>query len=263
VLVQFAGKVGAAVQMRSIVPEPQIRIDTGLRLNRTTPLHFIAYHIHLRDMSYSSNTRVKHCVDELATLLCGLGVGPHAASAALRMLRPAKGGVEHISAIRARIRQSILNNHSNGDAQLELNKFEKLCDDVQRTNPKLLNPFLQLLQPLSFMPEQHAVSGRLSEFSAKPAAESAFTGVNVEMGSNGREDDVQKRSPGFKIERGSNGQDVDVEASAAVWVSKDVETLLLVDVIYVLQVRSSPLTSLKYSYPYIHCAAMFVPGHLG
>lgn len=191
-------------------------------------------------MSYNNNARVKQCVEELEVLLNGPGVDQKAVSTALRLLRPAKGGVEHIAAIRARIRQSILNNYSSEDAQLELNKFEKHCDAVQRVNPKLLNPFLQILQPLSFAPERPGPSGRLTDFTGKSANGLAFTGDAGETIKDSSVPNNGMASVHAGIPAAASTavvHEIDVDAANAVWISTGVERTLLVDVIYILQVR--------------------------
>ena len=201
-------------------------------------------------MNYSGNERVRQCVTELATLLNEQN-GPSKTDIdrAIRLLRPAKGPVEHIAAIKARIRQSILNHSTDsGDAQLELNKFEKSCDEVRKINPNLLNPFLALLQPLSFSASNKSSTSHLLATSTKPASQTAFTTeeklpesvfIPKERDNVGLEELPTRRSEGLEDSQ-------NVENANIIWVSKDTEQALLVDLIYVMQVNTSIIDSILY-----------------
>lgn len=193
-----------------------------------------------RAMNHSNSIHIRKCVKELAELL-----NPDSEPStnveidrAIRLLRPAKGSTEHSTAIRARIRQTILNQsaESNSDGQLLLNKFEKQCEAVRKVNPSILNPFLAVLQPLSFKAEKKQNNTQSKHFSnlaeRKSNGDGAFS------------DNVGTASFNSEAKAVALGQSTEEQAvvdsmvvqSDLVWVSSEVEHLLLVDLIYVLQV---------------------------
>jgi hypothetical protein len=189
-------------------------------------------------MNYGASTRVQQCVAELASIL-NTGNSPVEnadVNKAIRILRPSKGSVEHISAIRARIRMAILNNSSHNDAQLELTKFEKQCDAIQKLNPKLLNPFLAILQPLSFAPENAVKASHLSQPQQKSPSDRAFTGEETTVHESQARETSSLPEPPAHVAALKNDASAGVAASESIWVSKAVERALLVDLIYVFQV---------------------------
>jgi hypothetical protein len=190
-------------------------------------------------MNYAASTRVQQCVAELASILNtgGNPVDSSEVSKAIRLLRPSKASVEHISAIRARIRMTILNNSSHNDAQLELAKFEKQCDAIQKLNPKLLNPFLTILQPLSFAPQSNVTVSHLSQPQQRSITELAFTGEETTVHESQARESTLAAEPQAHMTALKNDASECVAASENIWVSKTVERALLVDLIYVLQVR--------------------------
>lgn len=187
-------------------------------------------------MNYSNNTHINKCVNELAELLNPENniVTRTDVDRAIRLLRPSKGSTEHTTAIRARIRQTILNQcgESNPDGQLLLNKFEKQCDLVRKVNPNLLSSFLAILQPLSF---RAANSTQVKPF------------VNLTERKNNTDGSFSNFATGAAALSVESKLDETIEEQTAVdsrvfqsdlvWVTSEVEHLLLVDLIYVLQVR--------------------------
>lgn len=141
-------------------------------------------------MDLNKNPVVKEKVRELGLLIKEANHATYGESAptvvrlttaeverAVRLLRPntssAKQTQDYAGAIRTRLRSAILSHHSaaqrfqagsghkNGadathrkEGQLQLAKFERLCDDVRKHKPRLLHPLLLLLQPLAFQEQQ-------------------------------------------------------------------------------------------------------------
>lgn len=183
-------------------------------------------------MNYNNNPHVKKCVRELAELLNQEADSTSTADIdrAIRLLRPSKGTIEHSGAIAATIRRAIFNKSSSSisDGQLLLNKFENQCDVVRKINPELLNPFLAVLQPLSFKAEKSAPSRQFSSLTDKKS-EGAFSNTTIGVASESKSTDNYFPEEQLVV-------DTRVLQSDLVWVSNDVEHLLLVDLVYVLQV---------------------------
>jgi len=192
-------------------------------------------------MNYNSNARVKACVKELAELLNpeSDGVENSQLEKAIRLLRPAKGTNDHSAAIKTRIRLSILNNSaglSSGDGQLQLNKFENQCDAVSKINPKLLNPFLTVFEPLSFRPERNISTSHLAVKNDKKVDERAFTVNGATSDEPPAVVQPPQAFPSASFFEPDDNQLKVLEADT-VWVSREVEHTLMVDLIYVFQVR--------------------------
>lgn len=191
-------------------------------------------------MNYNSNTRVKACVEELASLL-----NPNAervdVEKVVRLLRPAANStIPHNAAIRACIKRSILNNSNgspNEDGQLQLNKFEKQCDAVRKINPNLLDPFLAIFEPLSFKPDRSSLS-QIAAPSIKKQGERPFTDNKVSLNTI-TPSDVSTQHLVFRASNTFEQDDHQLKVLEAetVWVSKEVEHTLMVDLIYVFQVE--------------------------
>lgn len=191
-------------------------------------------------MNYNSNPRVKACVQELAALLNpeSDGVENSQLEKAIRLLRPAKGSNDHSAAIKTRIRLSILNNSAgsaNGDGQLQLNKFENQCDAISKINHKLLNPFLTVFEPLSFRPERSISASHLAVRADKKVEERAFTGNGATSSDPPAAVQPPQAFPAASFFEPDDNQLKVLEADT-VWVSKEVEHTLMVDLIYVFQV---------------------------
>ena len=190
-------------------------------------------------MNYNSNSRVKACIEELAAL-----VNPNAekidVEKVVRLLRPAgSNAVPHSAAIRACIKRSILNNSNgspNEDGQLQLSKFEKQCDAVRKINPNLLDPFLSVFEPLSFKPERISAN-HVAAPSIKKLGERAFTNTN-ESSNVITPPDIASQQQSSRSANLFEQDDhhVKVLEAETVWISKEVEHTLMVDLIYVFQV---------------------------
>eukprot|EP01032_Pedospumella_encystans_P014403 gene14403-16542_t len=189
-------------------------------------------------MNYNSNSHVKACIEELAVLL-----NPNAEKVdvekVVRLLRPASSSaVPHSAAIRACIKRSILNNSNgspNEDGQLQLSKFEKQCDAVRKINPNLLDPFLSVFEPLSFKPERISAN-HVAAPSVKKQGERAFTDNSASSNIITPPDVAspqQTSRSGNPFER--EDHHVKVLEAETVWVPKEVEHTLMVDLIYVFQ----------------------------
>lgn len=192
-------------------------------------------------MNYNSNLRVKSCVEELAALL-----NPNAEKVdvekVVRLLRPAgSSAVPHSAAIRACIKRSILNNYNgshNDDGQLQLSKFEKQCDAVRKINPNLLDPFLSIFEPLSFKPERVGMN-HVAAPSIRKEGERPFTDSNAVSNSIAPPAVIsQHNAPRSAKTFEQDDHQLQVLEAETVWVSKEVEHTLMVDLIYVFQVSS-------------------------
>lgn len=191
-------------------------------------------------MNYNSNSRVKGCIEELAALL-----NPNAEKVdvekVVRLLRPAgSSAVPHNAAIRACIKRSILNNSNgspNEDGQLQLSKFEKQCDAVRKINPNLLDPFLSVFEPLSFKPERismnHVAAPSMKKQGERPFTDSSASSNLMTPSDIASQQQTLRSANLFE----QDDHHVKVLEAESVWVSKEVEHTLMVDLIYVFQVR--------------------------
>jgi hypothetical protein len=194
-------------------------------------------------MNYSSNAKVTACVKELAALLIpGVdSIDDSDIQKTVRLLRPAKGTNDHSVAIRTRIRQAILNESTEsqfGDCQLRLANFESQCDAVTKINRNLLNPFLAIFEPLSFRPEKKLNVNKLLVQVDGHLRDRVFTGNDEAMNGNTRVIASQATQHAFPSASFFEHDDNHLKVLEAdnVWVSKEVEYNLMVDLIYIFQV---------------------------
>ena len=196
---------------------------------------------------------------------------------AVRMLRQADDtNNEHSGAIKQRIKQSILTHavkDSNGPAIVA--SFEKECDNLRRMGSPLLQPFLAVMEPLSYSltpnieygPRINIIkeseklsrdnsSSSSSEYNSSSSNNSNNITNNGNYGQNGQNGQNMSGTAGNNIPRDlpsmsyaiaggllpivppyhTSGVAVDSAEAEQAWISGDVENLLLKDLIYIFQV---------------------------
>lgn len=154
---------------------------------------------------------------------------PHASlESALRQLRPASSGQpDHAVAVRLRLAQSVLSSCA-ADGPTVLATFEQQCDSLRRLNSSLLHPVLALLEPLSFP----SPAARTLLFSAGSSS-SGNGGTVVEPQSSRSLFSSGSESSSLPL-RPRRQADQD-EVQAKDWVSPEVESLLLQDLLFIFQ----------------------------
>jgi hypothetical protein len=194
---------------------------------------------------------VKGKVKELIKLLLrDEEVSDSTVDRAVRMLRQSDDGLtEHTGAIKQRIKQALLRNTvsgSNGPALVSA--FEKECDTLRRMNSPLLQPFLAVMEPLSYSLVP------VNEFGPKintikesdPVSSSSGAHLNTESSSPSMApSDPSLPSMSFAIAGGlipivppyhTSGVDINSSEAQAAWVSPETEVKLLKDLLYIFQV---------------------------
>jgi len=166
-------------------------------------------------------------------LLRTKSVPPASLESALRQLRPAiSGQPDHAVAVRLRLAQSVLSSCA-ADGPTVLATFEQQCDSLRRLNSSLLHPILALLEPLSFPSPaaRRGVGGSLL-FSAGSSS-SGNGGTVVEPPSSRSLFSSGSESSSLPL-RPRRQADQD-EVQAKDWVSPEVESLLLQDLLFIFQ----------------------------
>lgn len=159
----------------------------------------------------------------------------------IRFLRPYQpSNYDHTSAIKIRLRKSILNQNLI-DTSILLTKFEKQCDQILKLNPSLLNLFLIILQPLSFRKSIPMITNISSIIK-----DDILPSINYQDNKHNNELNLNKHSNNLnnKQMKTSELDEKDIEfihklqsiESTTVWISLEVEHLILFDLIYILQV---------------------------
>lgn len=170
---------------------------------------------------------------------------------AVRMLRQANDvDGAHTGAIKQRIRQAILSHTptgSNGPAIVSA--FEKECDNLRRMDSPLLQPFLAVMEPLSYTLTPTNQFGSRINFveESNPVSHSNYSSSGSEVISNVRspQPKVELPSMSFAIAGGllpivppyhTSGVDINSAEAQMAWISNEVENKLLKDLIFIFQV---------------------------
>ena len=176
---------------------------------------------------------------------------------AIRMLRPASdGGGAYTGAIKQRIRQNILTHTPTGSNGLAVvSAFEKECDTLRRMDSPLLQPFLAVLEPLSYALSTVSQYGsRISItddenliYNNNSTSSSASVRITGQQDLNSTQNKSELPSMSYAIAGGllpivppyhTSGVDIDSDEAKMAWISNDVENKLLKDLIYIFQVRA-------------------------
>lgn len=174
---------------------------------------------------------------------------------AVRMLRQSEySHVEHTGAIKQRIRQAILAKTVTGtNGPTLVSAFEKECDNLRRMNSPLLQPFLSIMEPLSFslLP--------VNQFGTRINSVRETDAATYRVGEAQSSSDVQNSSSSsssapsrsglppmsYAIAGGlmpivppyhTSGVDINSIEAQMAWISNDVEIKLLKDLIFIFQV---------------------------
>jgi hypothetical protein len=175
----------------------------------------------------------------------------------IRQLRQSDGGQgKHTGPIKQRIRHSILSKTVTGSSGPALvSEFEQECETLRRMNSPLLIPFLALLEPLSYSLELvNRYSARINTLKVMdPSSSSSSSSAN--RNKNNHPIEISKPpSASLAIAGGllpivppyhTSGVDVNSPEAQMAWVSKDKETKLIKDLLYIFQVYK------EYVYVYI------------
>jgi len=156
------------------------------------------------------------------------------------MLRPGNAN-EHANAVRLRLRKTILNHPSGGvEGPLILSKFDKSCENVRKLNPHILNPFLVFLQPISFYEgsnnSQTKYAFQNNIFQTEQQFEQdhkTLPALNNKPATFVKSLPVENNPPPTTIPPVSTNSAL----LASHWVDPEVERKLLVDIVYILQVK--------------------------
>jgi hypothetical protein len=182
----------------------------------------------------------------------------------VRMLRQAEySHVEHTGAIKQRIRQAILAKTVTGtNGPTLVSAFEKECDNLRRMNSPLLQPFLSIMEPLSYsLLPANQFGSRINSVKETDAATfrvgEAQSSSDVQNSSSGSSSTPTKSGlppMSYAIAGGlmpivppyhTSGVDINSTEAQMAWISNDVEIKLLKDLIFIFQVYDG---SLLYSF---------------
>lgn len=171
----------------------------------------------------------------------------------IRLLRQADPGHgDYTSAIKQRIRQSILAKTvagTNGPSLVAA--FEKECDNMRRMNSHLLQPFLSIMEPLSYsLATVNQFGSRINTVKENDAAtfrvsESQTSSSSHNSSSTLKQSELPQMS--YAIAGGlmpivppyhTSGVDVNSPEAQSAWISNEVEIKLLKDLIFIFQVKS-------------------------
>ena len=179
---------------------------------------------------------------------------------AVRMLRPASDvNVAHTGAIKQRIREAILSHTPSGGPAI-VSAFEKECDNLRRMDSPLLQPFLAVMEPLSYtLTPTNQFGSRINfveESSTANNHNSSSSGSERNSKAISSEPKAELPSMSFAIAGGllpivppyhTSGVDINSAEAQMAWISNEVENKLLKDLIYIFQVTYCICTQLFFS----------------
>ena len=170
----------------------------------------------------------------------------------LRLLRQADPGHgDYTSAIKQRVRQSILVKTVTGTNGPSLvAAFEKECDNMRRMNSHLLQPFLSIMEPLSYsLATVNQFGSRINSVKESDSATYRVPETQTKSSlQNSSSSQKQSELPqmSYAIAGGlmpivppyhTSGVDVNSPEAQSAWISNEVEIKLLKDLIFIFQVR--------------------------
>lgn len=217
-------------------------------------------------------------VKELLKLLTrSEDIDNNALDKALRLLRQSANvqQIKHTSAIKQRIRQSILTNTVTGNSGPAIvSAFEKECEILCRMNSPLIQPFLALIEPLSYsldtVNKYNARINTLKTMDPSSSSNNRNNRINTSTSNSQiyhnndcKVNDlnntsllhIQNHLPSMSLTAASvllpivppyhtSGVDIDSAEAQIAWVSNEIELKLLKDLLYVFQVRNFHFISL-------------------
>jgi hypothetical protein len=199
-------------------------------------------------MNYTSDSYVRNLVELLAAhvgLEGDIRIPPSTVETALRTLRPSiSGSHDHTNAIKARIRQQILNHPSNtSNGSVIVSQFEKDVENLRRFNPSLPKPVLSLLKPLMFrsntQSRQKLFQDKFRSTTNAPATPAVTAHNAFSNGPIFDDRDVGRdENPDANEDAGDEQQ-----VNNMFWIDRSTERALLNDLVYIFQVRFVPIVS--------------------
>ena len=179
---------------------------------------------------------------------------------AVRMLRQASDvNIVHTGAIKQRIREAILSHTLSGGPAV-VSAFEKECDNLRRMDSPLLQPFLAVMEPLSYTLTPINKFGSRINFVEESGAANNHNSSSSGSERNSKTASSQPKeelpSMSFAIAGGllpivppyhTSGVDINSAEAQMAWISNEVENKLLKDLIYIFQVTYCICTQLFFS----------------